>query len=147
MNGVNCAEPLFYLVFKANAKGSVNNTLALSNDNFLSEVYDVNAKNIELILKYFADNGEATTGFFLFQNQPNPFSNTTLISFQLPQDGIVDLRIADVNGKIVLNKKQFFKAGYNSIEINKSELNRTGVLYYHLETEGYRAVRKMLIID
>lgn len=147
MNGVSCTDPLFYLIFKTNSKASVTNALALSNGNFLSEVYDNNAKNIDLKLRYYSDNGEATAGFYLFQNQPNPFSNTTTISFQLPKDGLVELRISDVNGKILMSKKQYFKSGYNAVEINKSDLNRSGVLYYHLETDGYRAARKMLIID
>jgi hypothetical protein len=147
LNGISCNDPLFYLVFKSNLKGTLNNVFALSNDNFLSEVYDENAKNIDLRVKFYKGNGEASAAFYLFQNQPNPFSSTTTISFQLPKDGFVDLKISDVNGKVVLTNKQYFKAGFNSVEINKSELNRTGVLYYHLEMDGYRAVRKMLIID
>jgi len=39
--------------------------------------------------------------FVLHQNYPNPFNPTTTISFDLPKDGFVTLKIYDVTGRLV----------------------------------------------
>jgi hypothetical protein len=42
-----------------------------------------------------------TAGFQVFHNFPNPFNPTTSISYLIPQDGEVAIRIYDVRGRIV----------------------------------------------
>ncbi len=145
--GLDCTGPLFYLIFTANGRGELNTAISLMDDQFVSEAYDENAANLEIKLKFHSSNGDTSARFYLYQNKPNPFSNTTSISFQLPMDGMVDLKISDVNGKIIYSANKFYRSGYNTIEINKTDLNKSGVMYYHLEFDGHRAVRKMLIID
>jgi hypothetical protein len=39
--------------------------------------------------------------FMLHQNYPNPFNSETMIRFELPASGIVDISIYDVSGKLV----------------------------------------------
>ncbi|MGB3132239.1 MAG: T9SS type A sorting domain-containing protein, partial [Saprospiraceae bacterium] len=65
----------------------------------------------------------------------------------LPKDEKAVLSIFDVNGKILKVWNQVFKEGLNTIEITKSELVQSGILYYSLETGGNKSVRKMILID
>ncbi|MBK9221391.1 MAG: hypothetical protein IPO16_04640 [Saprospiraceae bacterium] len=146
-NGVSCDKPLFTIVLKSNKNGELNKSFVLSNENFKSEIYNNLSEAFDLSLTYYSANNEAMSGFYLFQNQPNPFSNTTSISFQLPRDGMVSLKVSDVNGKELIQIKRLFKMGFNSIEIDKKDINRSGVLYYHLEMDDHRAIRKMLILE
>jgi hypothetical protein len=57
-----------------------------------------------------AASGPSTiAGFRLFQNYPNPFNPATTISYLIPRDGNVVIRIYDVRGRIVreiLNEQQ-----------------------------------------
>ncbi len=53
----------------------------------------------------------------------------------------------DVNGKIIKKFENDFKAGLNSIEIQRDELIRSGLLYYQLEMGSYKAIRKMILIE
>jgi hypothetical protein len=145
--GISCEQTLFTLVFKSANSGELLSAISLMNEKFSSEVYDEHNQNMDLKLSFHSSGGEKVSGFFLYQNQPNPFSQTTNISFQLPKDGNVDLRISDVNGRIVFTSKKFYKSGFNTIEIHKADLNKSGVMYYHLEFDGHRAARKMLIIE
>ena len=74
--------------------------------------------------------------FTLFQNFPNPFNPSTLISFSLPQSAFVQLGIFDVSGKLVhtlVDKK--LAAGRHEIRFNGSAL-ASGVYLYRLKTPG-----------
>ncbi|MBK7936524.1 MAG: T9SS type A sorting domain-containing protein [Lewinellaceae bacterium] len=83
-------------------------------------------------------------GFELYQNQPNPFAGKTLVGFHLPRAGDATFSVSDAAGRVLLRQKGTFKKGYNSLEINRSQLDATGVLYYRLETEQGSAVKKMV---
>jgi hypothetical protein len=48
---------------------------------------------------------------------------------------------------VIMVKKGDYKAGYNEININKSDLNASGVMYYRLETPEHTATKKMIIIE
>lgn len=136
---------LMYLVFKSSRKGSLSKNLIMGSG-FNAEVYNdaIDVSNLELRF----DNGKSTSkGFYLYQNQPNPFNASTTIHFNIPNDGRVNLSIMDVNGKIIKKFENDFKAGLNSIEIQRDELIRSGLLYYQLEMGSYKAIRKMILIE
>ncbi|MDX1315831.1 MAG: T9SS type A sorting domain-containing protein, partial [Eudoraea sp.] len=88
---------------------------------------------------------EYTGGFKLSQNYPNPFNNKTAISFEIPQDSFVSLKVYSVLGKEVseLAGKEF-GAGKHTVEFNPARLP-DGLYYYTLVTEDNTASRKMLI--
>jgi len=82
----------------------------------------------------------------LLQNQPNPFSNETTISFFLPEGGKATLSIFDVSGKLLHEIKGDYKQGMNVEEINSSDL-QPGMLYYQLSTATETATRRMILLD
>ena len=84
--------------------------------------------------------------FELLQNVPNPFTTATDISFVLPTDENVTLRVMDVTGKVLVNKSGRYTRGYNTITLDVSEINASGILYYQLDTERNSASKKMIII-
>jgi hypothetical protein len=70
----------------------------------------------------------------------------TKISYALPQDGFVTLKIYDVVGREVKTLvNEFKKASSYSIDFNASELT-SGVYYYKLSSENFSSVKKMLLI-
>ncbi|MBL7816000.1 MAG: T9SS type A sorting domain-containing protein [Saprospiraceae bacterium] len=85
--------------------------------------------------------------FMLYQNQPNPVSNETIIGFNLPKDGSARLTITAIDGRVVKVINGEYKAGFNAISINKAELRSNGVFYYSLETAGQSASKKMVIVE
>ena len=80
-------------------------------------------------------------------NAPNPFSDFTTISFDLPTSTSVLIQVYDMEGKEVIRTEQAFAAGRNTFEITNSMLKGTGVYYYSLTTANESASGKMILID
>lgn len=82
----------------------------------------------------------------LYQNYPNPFNPGTRISYSIPENQFVTLKIFDVVGKevgVLVNASQ--TAGMHIIDFNASNLS-SGVYYYKLEAGKFVETRKMLLI-
>jgi hypothetical protein len=76
---------------------------------------------------------KSNDGFELYQNQPNPFSESTTIPYTLSQPGWVNMRIIDVTGTTVqVLVNQFTEAGNHSVTVKSNNLP-SGVYYYNLE--------------
>lgn len=74
--------------------------------------------------------------FALNQNYPNPFNPSTKISFEIPIDGIVSLKIFDVSGKEVMTLIDGFKtADYYTVSFDARSLP-SGVYFAKLVTEN-----------
>ena len=82
----------------------------------------------------------------LNQNYPNPFNPITTISFEIPYDEFVDLKIYDVTGKELMTLVSEFKTSGNySVRVNGSNLS-SGVYFYKLKSGNFEMVRKMVMI-
>ena len=84
--------------------------------------------------------------YSLKQNYPNPFNPTTKISFDLPKQDFVTLKVYDVLGKEVaklVNEQR--NAGSYIIDFNASHLS-SGVYFYRIESGEFMQVKKMLLI-
>jgi len=85
--------------------------------------------------------------FTLYQNEPNPFAEFTMINFDLPTAAAATVTIMDVSGKTVFMKDVDGVAGFNSINVTSNELQgASGVLYYRVDTDEYSATKKMILV-
>ncbi len=84
--------------------------------------------------------------FALSQNYPNPFNPTTVISYQLPANSYVTLKVYDVLGRVVatlVNERE--NAGSHSVTFDASRLP-SGVYFYRITAGSYTNVKKMLLL-
>jgi hypothetical protein len=82
----------------------------------------------------------------LFDNYPNPFNPTTVISFSLKEAGIVGVRIYDILGREVATLVNENKpAGIYEVEFNASSLP-SGIYFYSISTNEFHQVKKMLLV-
>lgn len=85
--------------------------------------------------------------FDLFQNYPNPFNPSTILSYQLPNSGLIVLKVYDILGKEIItlvNRKQ--QAGKYEISFDAKNLP-SGVYFYKLKTKDNSITKKMLLLE
>jgi hypothetical protein len=84
--------------------------------------------------------------FNLSQNFPNPFNPSTRISYQIPANGNVTLKVFDLIGNEVATLVNENKtAGSYSIEFNPSDLP-SGVYFYVLKSASLIQTKKMVLM-
>jgi hypothetical protein len=89
---------------------------------------------------------QVSSSYRLEQNYPNPFNPTTTFGFYLPKSGQVSLKIYDILGQLVDQVIEGRRsAGEHSINYDATGL-ASGVYIYQLETENFKASRKMLLM-
>ena len=121
-------EVSFTVTFKALATGQLSKLISANSAVTKAEAYSKTAQGMDVAIQF---NGATVNNTFeVYQNQPNPFMNSTVIGFNLPEGGAVTMRIMDVDGKIVKTVTGNYAKGYNQITVSKSELNASGVMYY-----------------
>lgn len=89
------------------------------------------------------------SGFHLSQNFPNPFSQNTTVSFNLPRSETVEFTIFNDHGKTVVKLKRKYEAGENQIiwrDLKGSEALPTGNYFYQLKAGNFSETKKMLLI-
>ncbi len=119
-----------------------NNTVSISQSQ-ASNFYIVTADRVTGV----KDNKNSIPGnFSLQQNYPNPFNPTTVISYQLPKEGIITVKIYDILGNEITTLVNGFKtAGRYSVSFDASHL-ASGVYFYQLQSNGYVATKKMILL-
>ena len=88
----------------------------------------------------------APTVFALEQNYPNPFNPSTLISYSIPQNSFVTLKVYDIIGNEVatlVNQTQ--SAGKYDVRFDASNLSN-GVYMYSIKTDNFSSTKKMILM-
>ena len=86
------------------------------------------------------------TEFLLSQNYPNPFNPSTVISYQIPQQGFVTLKIFDILGREVATLVSEEKpAGSYDVDFAANGL-ASGVYIYRMKVNEFIQSRKMLLL-
>ena len=105
------------------------------------QVEELSNETVDLVPKIFA----------LHQNYPNPFNPVTSLRYDLPEDGLVNITIYDMMGRIVktlLNSSQ--TAGYKSIQWNatndRNESVSAGLYLYTIQAGEFRQTKKMVLL-
>jgi hypothetical protein len=93
-----------------------------------------------------AGNISTPVSYNLSQNYPNPFNPVTQISFAIPKQGLVTLKVFNILGQQVATLVNEVKsAGEYRVDFNASGLT-SGVYFYKLESNGYSDIKKMMLI-
>lgn len=138
------AKPLFILTMKSIGEGALSESIYFNSKITAAEAYNAGSEVLSVRLNVSNGNSNAIT---LMQNSPNPFKNQTRIGFVMPKAESANLRIFDINGRVVKSITGDYQKGYNEVIIHKNDLNTSGMYYYQLQSDGFTATKKMILIE
>jgi hypothetical protein len=89
---------------------------------------------------------EIPENFNLGQNYPNPFNPVTKITFALPKNGDVSLKVFDVLGReIAVLVDKFVNAGSYTVNFDASRLS-SGVYFYRITSGEFSDTKKLMLV-
>ncbi len=144
---ISSSEDLFIITALATRDGNISDMIKVTDRVLTPEVYvgsSLAIMNVELGIR--GESGIALANSLL-QNEPNPFKQSTAISFNLATAGKASLTIRDVAGKVIRTINGEYAAGMNTVTIEKSDINTVGILYYTIEAGNFSETKKMIIIE
>jgi hypothetical protein len=140
----NVDDVLFYIGFIAQTDGSLKNALEVNSSITKAQAY-TDGKILDVTLEF---NDVLSDQFEVFQNDPNPFSETSTIKFKVPVQSDLEISIFDVNGKVIKTHRGNYSKGTHSLIMNRDELPVSGVIFYQLKAGSYTSRSfKAVIID
>ena len=111
-----------------------------------SEVLSVVLEQMDVV-----DGFQLPRNYALHQNYPNPFNPVTNLSYDLPEDALVNITIYDMMGKVVstlVNGQQ--SAGFKTLQWNATNNSgmpiSAGLYIYTIQAGEFNQTRKMILL-
>ncbi len=106
----------------------------------------ISEKNGSSLVLTISEGSPIPTAYALRQNYPNPFNPTTTISFDLPENVFVNLKIYDITGREVKSLIEGrYEAGRYSVNVDFSNY-ASGIYFYRLTAGKYSDLKKMVLV-
>ena len=139
-------EIIFELQIEAKTSTRLSSVLQFSTQQTPAEAYANDGALYDLNLQYHRAKSEVER-VELYQNQPNPFAESTTIGFHLPEATNAKFEIFDLAGRLCKTIEDNFSKGYNELTIRAKDLPYTqGVFYYRLQTaQGATETKKLIL--
>lgn len=89
---------------------------------------------------------EIPDNYKLYQNYPNPFNPKTIITYEIPENSLITLKVYEIQGKeLVTLVNEFQNAGKYEAEFNGNYLS-SGVYLYKLSSENFSKTNRMVLL-
>lgn len=120
---------------------TLDNELWLAAGDGLYTTYDTTATSVE-------NNYDLPDNFVLYQNYPNPFNPETIISFHLPANTHVSLKLFDILGnEIAQLVDETIQAGLQNYRLTSHNHQLSaGVYFYQLRAGDLISTKKMILL-
>ncbi len=133
---------------------ATENKYTYPDNNLVSGTYTYRLKQIDYNgnYKYYDLQNEVVIGvpkkFVLNQNYPNPFNPATKITFEIPKDEYISLRLYDISGREITSLiNTNLSAGYHTVALNAADYNlSSGIYFYKLNSADYSVIKKMILL-
>jgi hypothetical protein len=149
-------ESIFTMVFTATEDGQLSEMIGVTSKVTTAEVYSTSlntgntsvGESLEIREVVISTRGDITAiaENNLYQNEPNPFKDQTMIRFELAEEGAVLFTVTDVTGKTLKVVNTIGAKGMNLLPLDTDDLGVTGLLYYTIESGEFTATKKMIVV-
>lgn len=140
----------FALRFRAERSGALDKLFQFKNEGLTAEAYYEQGR---LALQLAHGKSDKTLSaqmpFTVYQNQPNPVADQTVIGFYLPEAGNVTLTVFDESGRRLLRRSQSFGVGLQqfTLDAGRHLSGRSGLFYYRIESNAGTETRKFQVVQ
>lgn len=135
---------LFTLHLVAQKSGLLSDLVSLNATTLQPEAY-VNEDLDVMPIQFTSQRNSLTQSTKLYQNEPNPFSESTHIKFDLEKSGNVQMTFFDISGRVIHSINNEYVKGQHIVEISSDEIGVVkGLIICQLESEGYLEVIKLV---
>jgi hypothetical protein len=140
-----------YIDYAINYTGSGPNIAyykirAKDTQGLISVYSDINSIHYGDAWKIGAEQEEVVSEYSLQQNYPNPFNPTTTISYSIPKNGLVTMKVYDILGiEVAELVNEVKEIGNYSVTFNASELP-SGIYFYTLTSGNFIATKKLILL-
>jgi len=119
-----------------------SNTLYFDASKLNSEAYNEAGEIMHLNMGDVTEEFAAT----IVDVRPNPWIYEATIKFSLPESKDVKFDFYDMNGRLLYSTGSAYPRGINTLDISKSQINTSGVVYIKMTTDNKILEYKMLIL-
>jgi len=140
-------EPIFSIEVLGKSRIESGTAIKESSHGATSEIYisTDEVTDIEIEIVQENENVEVLeTAKVVYQNQPNPFTAYTEISFYTPQDDFVELYIYNAKGEFLFGKKGDFKKGTHTVYVDGEKFSINGVYFYKIVIGKFSQTKRMV---
>jgi len=138
-------DVLFKLFFRAKKAQADAIDLATSSSITVQEAYLNGEITDRVEIEMLEDNGAGM--LLLDQNEPNPWRESTMIGFSIPDGGEVQLRLYDNTGRLIHKSTDSYGIGYNEIIIGRDIISAPGIYLYEVQYKEQIEHKRMVVLN
>ena len=142
---IHTSDVLFSIVVEEVQKSQIDKNLFDAVSGFSNELY-INEQAFPLKLRLFGKQGNDLPLITSHLLSPNPFSEESILRFELQENSPCQLKLYDLTGKLLVSKEVLGERGQNELVIRKKDLGSGGLFYYVLSS-SYGSVSDRMIVQ
>ena len=140
---IDASQAIFELKFSYKKVVDFTEAIYLNSGLMNSEIYLNSNLIFDLNLILNLDN----SNFELLQNKPNPFTKNTIIAFFNSATSVVDMKMFDLQGKLIYDREIISQEGLNEIQLSASDFNGAGIYYLQLLSLDEQKNIKLVLLE
>ena len=138
-------EVLFTIIAKAKQDVNLSEQLTIASSWLHNETYSY--ADLQLGQSSLVINSEKSVEFLVKQNMPNPWSDVTTIQFTIPESGLVNMVVWNLNGEAIYRINKEYTAGEHQIHLQEEDLGHSGIYVVELMFDGNVHRQRILLME
>ena len=143
---VQKGEVIFVIEIEAQASGSLSAAGVELIEEFNSELFD-NQLEVGFLELSIRNNDPIMKATQLLQNEPNPFTEGTQVSFDMEHNDLVHIYLYDAQGNMIVHEVQKYDKGPHTIQFTGDQFRSTGLFYLTMESSNWSSTIKLVRIQ